>query len=51
MYGLYAQDIAERYNGLFAMGDLAFSCIVIIINTKLLLVSLRLPFHFTEKIS
>jgi len=51
MYGLYAQDIAERYNGLFAMGDLAFSCIVIIINTKLLLVSLRLPFHLTEKIS
>jgi phospholipid-translocating ATPase len=36
MYGLYAQDRAERYNGLFAMGDLAFSCIVIIINTKLL---------------
>lgn len=35
MYGLYAQDI-DRYNGLFAMGDLAFSCIVIIINTKLL---------------
>jgi len=36
MYGLYAQDIAERYNVLFAMGDLSFSCIVIIINTKLL---------------
>jgi phospholipid-translocating ATPase len=36
MYGLYAEDIGERYNGLFAMGDLAFSCIVIIINTKLL---------------
>lgn len=36
MYGLYAQDVAERYVGLFAMGDLSFSCIVIIINTKLL---------------
>lgn len=36
MFGLYAQDVADRYNGLFAMGDLAFSCIVIIINTKLL---------------
>jgi phospholipid-translocating ATPase len=36
MYGLYALDIADPYNGLFAMGDLSFSCIVIIINTKLL---------------
>ena len=36
MYGLYAQDITDRYNVLFAMGDLSFSCIVIIINTKLL---------------
>ncbi len=36
MYGLYAEDVTERYNGLFPMGDLAFSCIVIIINTKLL---------------
>lgn len=36
MYGLYAQDTGERFMSLFAMGDLSFSCIVIIINTKLL---------------
>jgi phospholipid-translocating ATPase len=36
MQGLYATSAADKDVGLFAMGDLAFSCCVIIINTKLL---------------
>jgi phospholipid-translocating ATPase len=36
MHGLYASSAADKDVGLFAMGDLAFSCCVIVINTKLL---------------